>query len=190
MDGLPHLPGDIVNSIFFKLPVKSLSRFKSCYKSWHCCIDDTDFIKSHLHKSSIDISRQKFVFVNLILHTGTHKFEIVSTGALSINADSKVVSIFMQWLDLCDVIRSWLSYDIIQSKIQTHSKIVVRNLQYLVLPMIILHYLINRYFINNYVEVYSVKNQCWRAIDNIFLLYQCKGQVSLNGVIHRTGQIT
>ncbi|KAK6796616.1 hypothetical protein RDI58_004317 [Solanum bulbocastanum] len=59
---IPYLLGDIVNSIFLKLPVKSLSRFKSCCISWHCCVDDVDFIKSHLHNSSVDISRQKFVF--------------------------------------------------------------------------------------------------------------------------------
>ncbi|KAG5620947.1 hypothetical protein H5410_006165 [Solanum commersonii] len=92
MDGLPHLPGDIVNSIFFKLPVKSVRRFKSCCKSWYGCIDDADFIKSHLHKSCIDISRKKIVLVNSILQhrEGTRKFKIVSTEA-SINADSKVV---------------------------------------------------------------------------------------------------
>ncbi|KAK4710159.1 hypothetical protein R3W88_004672 [Solanum pinnatisectum] len=71
MDGLSkitHLPEDIVNLIFLKLSVKSLSRFKSCYKSWHCCIDDTDFIKSHLPKSSIDIN-QAFSCSGLIFVT-------------------------------------------------------------------------------------------------------------------------
>ncbi|XP_069150445.1 F-box protein At5g49610-like [Solanum lycopersicum] len=93
MDGrskIPYLPADIINSILLQLPVKSLSRFKSCCKSWHCCIDDADFIKSHLRNSSVDISRQKFVLVHLKPSPSTYKFEIVSTEA-SINADSKVV---------------------------------------------------------------------------------------------------
>nr|XP_010317370.1 uncharacterized protein LOC104646071 [Solanum lycopersicum] len=91
MDGrskIPYLPADIINSILLQLPVKSLSRFKSCCKSWHCCIDDADFIKSHLRNSSVDISRQKFVLVHLKPSPSTYKFEIVSTEA-SINADSK-----------------------------------------------------------------------------------------------------
>lgn len=89
---IPYLPRDIVNSIFLKLPVKTLSRFKSCCKSWHCCVDDADFIKSYLHNSSMDISRKKIVLVSFIpaVHTTNPKYKIVSTEA-SINADSKVV---------------------------------------------------------------------------------------------------
>ncbi|XP_049382801.1 F-box/kelch-repeat protein At3g23880-like [Solanum stenotomum] len=56
--------------------------------------------------------------------------------------------------------------------------------------VICVHYLINKYF--NVVEVYSVKNQCWRAIHNTFPVspdsynqYLYSNQVSLNGVIHR-----
>ncbi|TMW91898.1 hypothetical protein EJD97_013761 [Solanum chilense] len=96
MDGrsnIPYLSGDIVNSILLKLPMKSLSRFRSCCKSWHRCVDDADFIKSHLRNSSVNISGQKFFLVRFIpsLRTEpTPKYEFMSTEA-SINADSKVV---------------------------------------------------------------------------------------------------
>lgn len=93
MDGrskIPYLSSDIVNSILIKLPVKSLLRFKSCCKSWHCYVDDADFIKSHLHlrNSWGDSSCQKFVLVHFI--PSVRKYKFLTTEA-SINADSKVV---------------------------------------------------------------------------------------------------
>ncbi|XP_015160423.1 F-box/kelch-repeat protein At3g23880-like [Solanum tuberosum] len=227
MDGLPHLPGDIVNSIFFKLPVKSLIRFKSCCKSWYGCIDDADFIKSHLHKSSIDISRKKIVLVNSIfLHRGgTRKFKIVSMEA-SINADSKVVYLnipefFSDYFSLevfsCSGLIFMTSYDpgycmtllnplvgkykLIQNSLFSQNTKTNRCWTSPIFgfaydfvaedyKVICVHHLINKYF--NNVEVYSVKNQCWRAIHNTFPVspdsynqHLYSNQVSLNGVIHR-----
>ncbi|KAK4710156.1 hypothetical protein R3W88_004669 [Solanum pinnatisectum] len=224
MDGSSHLPGDIVNSIFLKLPVKSLSRFKSCCKSWHCCIDDADFIKSHLHKSSVDISRQKFVMVYVIpsLRTGSYQFKIVSTEA-STNADSNVVylnipELFINYFCLevlsCSGLVFMTSYDPGYSMILLNPTVG----KYKFIPnsllsqkkktnrcsdtspifgfaydfvaedykVICVHYLMDVNF--NVVEVYPVKTQCWRAIHNIFpdsFQFLYKGQVSLNGVIHR-----
>ncbi|KAK4710160.1 hypothetical protein R3W88_004673 [Solanum pinnatisectum] len=227
MDGLPHLPGDIVNSIFFKLPVKSLTRFKSCCKSWYGCIDDADFIKSHLHKSSIDISRKKIILVNSIFlrREGTHKFKIVSTEA-SINADSKVVYLnipefFNDYFSLevfsCSGLIFMTSYEIrycmtLFNPVVGKYKLIPNSLfsqktkpnRCSISPIfgfaydfvaedykvICVHCLIDVNF--NVVEVYSVKNQCWRAIHNTFPVspdsyYQhlYSNQVSLNGVIHR-----
>ncbi|XP_016567444.2 putative F-box protein At3g17480 [Capsicum annuum] len=90
---IPHLPDDIVESILLELPVKSLLRFKSSCKSWCCSINDPDFIKSHLHKSSTDISRQKVLFVTFEKFS---PFTILSNDKIgsaeaSLTVDSKVM---------------------------------------------------------------------------------------------------
>ncbi|KAG5620803.1 hypothetical protein H5410_006021 [Solanum commersonii] len=142
MDGrskIPYLPGDIVNSIFLKLPVKSLSRFKSCCKSWHCCVDDADFIKSHL------LGKYKLIPNSLLSQKNKNRCSTTSP-------------IF------------GFAYDFVAEDYK----------------VICAHYLINEYF--NVVEVYSIKNQCWRTIHNTFPpshRYLDNNQVSLNGVIHR-----
>ncbi|KAG5620961.1 hypothetical protein H5410_006179 [Solanum commersonii] len=193
MDGrskIRNLPEDIVNSILLELPVKSLSRFKSF------CIDDPDFIKSHLHKSSINISRQKIILVNEN-HLGlTHQFIIMSTEA-SIRADSKVVH-----LNEPNIPGFCSNYEYIELENTNSFQILFSSPvfgfaydfvaeDYKVICLHVHPYLINwnpRYI----VEVYSVENQCWRTIHNISLVptdldlaYIYNGQVALNGVIHR-----
>ncbi|XP_015064744.1 F-box/kelch-repeat protein At3g23880 [Solanum pennellii] len=228
MDGrskIPYLPADIINSILLQLPVKSLSRFKSCCKSWHYCIDDADFIKSHLRNSSVDISRQKFVLVHLKPSPSTYNFEIVSTEA-SINADSKVV-----YLNIPEFLINYIFLQVFScsglvfmtSYIPGYSMILFNPAlgKYKLIPnslfsrkkrsrcsdtspifgfaydfvaddykVICAYYLINVYC--NVVELYSVKNQCWRTIQNTFPVspdsyyqYLHSNQVSLNSVIHR-----
>ncbi|KAK4709967.1 hypothetical protein R3W88_004480 [Solanum pinnatisectum] len=205
MDGLPHLPGDVVNSILLKLPVKSLSRFKSCCQSWHCCIDDADFIKSHLHKSSVDISRQKIVLVNFIpsLRTGINQFDIVSTEA-SINGDSKVV-----YLNIPEFFSDYFYLEVFSCSglvfVTSYGPGYSMTLfnpavgKYKLIPNSLLSQKTNRCsstspifgfaydFVTedykytrlkiNVVEVYSVKNHSCPYLYN--------NQVSLNGVIHR-----
>ncbi|PHU21748.1 hypothetical protein BC332_06855 [Capsicum chinense] len=90
---IPHLPDDIVESILLELPVKSLLRFKSSCKSWCCSINDPDFTKSHLHKSSADISLQKVLFVTFEKFS---PFTILSNDKIgsaeaSLTVDSKVM---------------------------------------------------------------------------------------------------
>ncbi|TMW81288.1 hypothetical protein EJD97_010634 [Solanum chilense] len=217
---IPYLPRDIVNSIFLKLPVKTLSRFKSGCKSWHCCVDDADFIKSHLHNSSIDITRKKIFLVNFTpsLHTLKPKYEIASTEA-SINADSKVV--YLNIPEFC------INYNLLQvfscsglvlitsynpgysmtlfnpaiGKYKLIPNPLNKNRCSMTSPIfgfaydfvaedykvVCAHYLINEHF--NVVEVYSIKDQCWRTIHNTFPgsshSYLDDNQVSFNGVIHR-----
>ncbi|KAK4710155.1 hypothetical protein R3W88_004668 [Solanum pinnatisectum] len=196
-----NFPEDIVYSILLELPVKSLSRFKSCCKSWHCCIDDPDFI-----------NRQKIIFVNLYPQRRARQFKIVSTEA-SIRADSKVVCLnepnipgfFSDYFYLRVFSCSGLVFMTAQypgnsmtlwnpavgntNSFQILFSRVKRKILFWYLVICVHQYLINmhpRYI----VEVYSVKNQCWRIIHNIFpvpndLSYLYNGQVSLNGVIHR-----
>ncbi|XP_049382804.1 F-box/kelch-repeat protein At3g23880-like [Solanum stenotomum] len=230
---IPNLPEDIVNCILLELPVKSLSRFKSCCKSWRCSIDDADFIKFHLHKSSVDTSRQKFVFLNVNPQGETRQYKIVSIEA-SISGDSKFVYLdepnipgfcsnykYIEVLS-CSGLVFMMAYDpgynmtLWNPAVGKYYKLIPNSLlsqkyfnpfstspvfgfaydfvaeDYKVLCVHL--YLKNdslrhpRYF----VEVYSVKNQCWRTIHNIFPgpsdplpphIYH--DQVSLNGVIHR-----
>ncbi|KAK4710151.1 hypothetical protein R3W88_004664 [Solanum pinnatisectum] len=209
MDGLPHLPGDIVNSIFFKLPVKSLTRFKSCCKSWYGCIDDADFIKSHLHKSSIDISRKKIILVNSIfLHSKVVYLNIPEflSDYFSLEVFSCSGLIFMTSYELgyCMALfnpvvgkyklipNSLFSQNTKPNRCSTTSPIFGFAYDFVAedYKVICVHYFIDLNF--NVVEVYSVKNQCWRAIHNTFPVspdsyYQdlYSNQVSLNGVIHR-----
>ncbi|KAL7081114.1 hypothetical protein ACP275_14G019200 [Erythranthe tilingii] len=49
-----NLPEEIMEEIMYKLPVKSLLRFKCVSKSWNSIISDKDFIKHHLKKSITD----------------------------------------------------------------------------------------------------------------------------------------
>lgn len=60
---IPSLHQDIIISILLELPVRSLFQFKSTCKSWYCSINEPEFIKLHLHKSSADINRQILLFV-------------------------------------------------------------------------------------------------------------------------------
>ncbi|KAG5620604.1 hypothetical protein H5410_005822 [Solanum commersonii] len=154
MDGLPHVPGDIVNSIFLQLTVKSLSRFKSCCKSWHCCVDDADFINGLVFVTSYGPGYSMTLF-----NPAVGKYKLIPNSLLT----QKTNRIF------------GFAYDF-----------VTEDYKVICVP-----YLINDDYVD-VVEVYSVKNQCWRTIHNTnfpISLDSCpylyNNQVSLNGVIHR-----
>ncbi|CAM0947182.1 unnamed protein product [Alopecurus aequalis] len=49
---VPFIPDEIVFEILLRLPVKSLTRFKSVSKSWRTIISDPRFIRLHLKQSS------------------------------------------------------------------------------------------------------------------------------------------
>ncbi|EOY26580.1 F-box family protein [Theobroma cacao] len=44
-------PSDLITDILCRLPVKTLLRFKCVSKPWGSLIDDSDFVKIHLHQS-------------------------------------------------------------------------------------------------------------------------------------------
>ncbi|KAJ8547114.1 hypothetical protein K7X08_010700 [Anisodus acutangulus] len=221
---IPNLPEDIINSILLELPVKSLLRFKSICKSWCCSIDDLEFMKSHLHKSSTDISRQKILFVDVAARKIRYdcSIKVLSTKA-SISADSKVVSV--DQLDipgfhsnvqvsscgglifiyrLRDSMILWnpaiQKYKLIpEPHLLQQESCFVRPIFGFAYDFVAEDYKVlcvhkvtrdDTTYPRYLVEIYSVKNQSWRTIDNIFPvptdfpLHVYNDPVSLNGVIH------
>ncbi|MCD7456586.1 hypothetical protein HAX54_032305 [Datura stramonium] len=214
---IPNLPDDIVNSILLVLPVKSLLRFKITCKSWCCSIDDPDFIKSHLHISSNDISRQKILLFDVVNNgkiPRDYSIKVLSTEA-SISNDSKAVpldqpnisgfrSCHLQVFS-CNglvfiyhpknsmilwnpAIRKYKRITVLQNKpgfvgakFGFAYDVVAEDYKVLCIQQVENDYI---------VEIYSVKNQSWRTIPNIFPdptdfpLYLFRSIVSLNGVIH------
>ncbi|CAM0880074.1 unnamed protein product [Alopecurus aequalis] len=60
----PVIPDEIVfDEILVRLPVKSLTRFKSVSKTWHAIISDPCFIRSHLQQSAKDKQHKKPSFL-------------------------------------------------------------------------------------------------------------------------------
>ncbi|XP_060182029.1 F-box/kelch-repeat protein At3g23880-like [Lycium barbarum] len=221
----PNLPEDIVNSVLLKLPVKYLLRFKSCCKSWCCSIADTEFMRLHLHKSSTDISRQKFLFFIVVEGKIRHNFsfKVLSTEA-SISADSKVVSLDqpnipglyskVHYLQVCSCSGLVFIYHLGDSMIlwnpairkykmipkphlsQQQPGLVMHSTFGLAYDFLAEDYKIlcihdlSKTYPRYFVEIYSVKNQSWRTIDNIFPvptdfpLSLLNDPISLNGAIY------
>ncbi|KAJ6408555.1 hypothetical protein OIU84_011808 [Salix udensis] len=48
------IPSDIISDILSRLPVKSLSRFKSVSKSMLAFLGDPEFVEQHLKKSNFE----------------------------------------------------------------------------------------------------------------------------------------
>ncbi|EYU31661.1 hypothetical protein MIMGU_mgv1a020554mg [Erythranthe guttata] len=61
---LDHLPQEIIEEILYKLPVKSLFRFKCVSKRWRFLISSKKFAQHHLKKSRTNLSRQKLIILN------------------------------------------------------------------------------------------------------------------------------
>ncbi|KAL7081647.1 hypothetical protein ACP275_14G051700 [Erythranthe tilingii] len=61
---LPHLPQEIIEEILYKLPVKTLFRFKCVSKRWRSLISSKKFAQHHLKKSRTNLSRQKLIILN------------------------------------------------------------------------------------------------------------------------------
>ncbi|PHT85405.1 hypothetical protein T459_07511 [Capsicum annuum] len=222
---IPSLPEDIVYSILLDLPVKSLLRFKLTCKSWCWMIDDLGFIKSHLRKSSADISHRKNLFYeNVEGELSRHySIKVLSTEA-SINADSKVVSldqlnvpVFCGKVSRSEVSScsglvfishpedSLILWNPVGRKCKRITEPNLLQKSSILWPRFVLAYdfvsedykvLCVHVFTTNttdqhYIfEIYSVKNQYWRTIDNTcpiptdFSLHLNCNIISLNGSIH------
>ncbi|KAK6930061.1 F-box domain [Dillenia turbinata] len=58
---LPTLPEEIILEILYRLPVKSLLRFRSVSKRWLFLISNPDFIHSHLKHSQMQLDRLRIL---------------------------------------------------------------------------------------------------------------------------------
>ncbi|XP_022717734.1 F-box protein CPR30-like [Durio zibethinus] len=58
-----HVPSDLINDILSRLPVKSLLRFKCVSRGWCFLINDQNFIKLHLKRSTQSNSHSSLVIV-------------------------------------------------------------------------------------------------------------------------------
>ncbi|KAK4724451.1 hypothetical protein R3W88_027230 [Solanum pinnatisectum] len=201
---IPNLPIDIVNSILLDLPVKSLLRFKITCKSWCCFIDDGYFINSHLHRSSTDINLlsiegsistdSKVVLLNELYLPGfdsIHYFEVRSCGGLVFITYLKSKNMIL-WnpiirkyklipkLQKKDCFHVWTIYGFAYDVVAEDYKVLC------------VHDIVNKNTTDKcyIVEIYSIKNQSWRTIPNIFsvcadfVLLRNYKPVSLNGVIY------
>lgn len=84
------LPEDVAIYIFFRLPVKSLSRFKCVTKSWYTLIKSSNFINLHLNRTTT--TKDEF-----ILFKRTHKepqgFKNILSFLLSADGEDDLDSI-------------------------------------------------------------------------------------------------
>lgn len=60
---LPNLPEDVIEEILLRLPVKSVSKFKTVSKLWHKLISNSFFRKLYL-KQSMDGNRKGLMFLH------------------------------------------------------------------------------------------------------------------------------
>lgn len=89
---LPTLPFELVLEILYRLPVKSLTQFKSVCKSWKELISDSNFANKHFHLSAATrhhlllskLAKHEYifnvftlppVFAKKVTPTATHKLD-------------------------------------------------------------------------------------------------------------------
>ncbi|CAM8912542.1 unnamed protein product [Rhodiola kirilowii] len=66
------LPNDIIFSILLRLPVKSLTRFKTVSKSWNALITDSYFIRQHYSLLAQRQISSKLLLVERVVRGSTH----------------------------------------------------------------------------------------------------------------------
>ncbi|XP_026428655.1 F-box/kelch-repeat protein At3g06240-like [Papaver somniferum] len=80
------IPGEIQEDIILRLPVKSISRFKSVCKSWCRYINSPTFIKHHLVRTS---KNPRIMIRDAIRGDGTNPFYIVDYDSISSGLSSR-----------------------------------------------------------------------------------------------------
>ncbi|XP_047337833.1 F-box/kelch-repeat protein At3g23880-like [Impatiens glandulifera] len=91
------LPEEIISDILIKLPVKSLSRFKSVCKSWRILISDPAFVKAHLkgNMQNKDHASHKLIMKTALLH-----FDVKFCSMSSVmNGESSITGLNYPWVN-------------------------------------------------------------------------------------------
>ncbi|AES87257.1 galactose oxidase [Medicago truncatula] len=65
---LPYLPHELIFQILLRLPVKSLTRFKSVRKSWFSLISAPHFANSHFQLTSAKHAASRIMFISTLSH--------------------------------------------------------------------------------------------------------------------------
>ncbi|XP_047337835.1 F-box/kelch-repeat protein At3g23880-like [Impatiens glandulifera] len=91
------LPEEIISDILIKLPVKSLSRFKSVCKSWRILISDPAFVKAHLKGN---IQNKDHASHRLIMKTAFPRFDVKFCSMSSVmNGESSITGLNYPWVN-------------------------------------------------------------------------------------------